>query len=60
MKARTVNVFRPIKVIQNTHKRGKKPTRLTIKDAESGKVLHVGEPAYITRVAAKRYNVQVV
>jgi hypothetical protein len=60
MKKRSVNVFRPIKVIQNTHKRGKSPTRMTIKDADSGQVLHVGEPTYIKRVAAKRYNVVVV
>lgn len=60
MKKVQVNVFRPIRVIQNTHKQGKAPTRATIKCDASGEVLHVGEPKYIERVARKQYGVRVV
>lgn len=56
MKSVSLNVFRKIKVIQNTHKKGKQPTRMTIADAATGQVLHVGEPKYIAGLAKKRYN----
>jgi hypothetical protein len=55
MKAVGTHTLRPVKVIQNTTR--KQAKYAIIKDARTGERLHTGEPNYIRRVAAKRYNV---
>jgi len=48
-------VARPIRILQNSST-GNRVSWATIKDANTGKVLHVGTPAYIRRIARARYN----
>jgi len=54
-KVQTVSAI-PVRVIRNTHS-NRAPSWAKIVDARTNKVLHTGRPAYIRKVAEKRYNV---
>lgn len=47
-----------VTVLQNAITR--KAAWATIKNAQTGEVLHTGKPGYIKRVAKQKYNKQVV
>jgi len=52
--ANAVKIARPIRVIQNSTRRGNQWARIS--DATTGQVLHTGQLPYIRRVALQRYN----
>ena len=56
MKLQSLRVVQPVRVIQNTLRRG--GDYLMVK-AVDGKLLHIGRPAYIKRVLRKRFNVEI-
>jgi len=57
MKKATVKIARPVKIIQNSSRKGDQWGKIA--DAETGELLHVGRLPYIRQVARKRYNTHV-
>ena len=54
MKRVSVSVARKIRVVSNGAVKGDKWARIV--DAQTGKVLHVGQTGYIRKIAVGRYN----
>ena len=58
MKTQTATVARPVRIQLNTANKAKNQWARIICE-RTGKTLHTGQPKYIQRVAAKRFNVDV-